>query len=52
MDGKDPVDHHVREEWDWCTGSRYLKDNDLPPLAPAKTDAKPPTASAPNPRKN
>jgi hypothetical protein len=24
MDGKDPVDHHVRDEWDWCTGRRSL----------------------------
>jgi len=44
MDGKDPVDHHVREEWDWCTGRRYLKDHDLPPPASSKTDAKPPGA--------
>jgi len=24
MQGKDPVDHHVREDWDWCTGRDSL----------------------------
>jgi hypothetical protein len=37
MEGKDPVDHHVREEWDWCTGRRYLERYRLPPpAAPAR----------------
>jgi hypothetical protein len=26
LDGKDPIDHHVREEWDWCTGRRELAE--------------------------
>ena len=38
MDGNDPIDHHVRQEWDWCTGSRYLADHGFLPSAPAKTD--------------
>lgn len=41
MEGKDPVDHHVREEWDWCTGRRYLERYRLPPpAAPAQHPAK------------
>jgi len=52
IDGKDPVDHHVREEWDWCTGRRYLKDQDLPPPAPAKTDTKSLAAPALGPNKH
>jgi hypothetical protein len=51
-DGKDPIDHHVREEWDWCTGRRYLKDHDLPPPAPSKTDTKPSAAPTLNPSKH
>jgi hypothetical protein len=38
MDGKDPVDHHVREEWDSCTGRRYLDYHGLPAPMPAKVD--------------
>jgi hypothetical protein len=52
MDGKDPIDHHVRDEWDWCTGRRYLKDHDLPLPAPSKADIKPSAAPAPNPSKH
>jgi hypothetical protein len=52
LDGKDPVDHHVREEWDWCTGRRFLEDNDLPPPAPSKTDPKPSAAPTLNPSKH
>ena len=52
MEGKDPVDHHVREEWDWCTGRRYLEDHRLPPVAPAKTDPKSSVPPVPNPSKN
>lgn len=41
MEGKDPVDHHVREEWDWCTGRRYLERYRLPPpAAPVQRPAK------------
>jgi hypothetical protein len=36
-DGKDSGDHHVRDEWDWCTGRRYLADHGLP--APAQPSA-------------
>jgi hypothetical protein len=47
MDGKDPVDHLVREEWDWCTGRRYLADHGFPPPVPARTeDRTPSTAKA------
>ena len=47
MDGKDPVDHLVREEWDWCTGRRYLADHGFPPPAQARTeDRTPSTAKA------
>ena len=52
MDGKDPIDHHVREDWDWCSGPRYLKDNDLPPPAPSKIDPKSSSAPALNPSKH
>jgi hypothetical protein len=48
MDGKDPVDHHVREEWAACSGRRYLDYHGLPLPTPAKpepTEAKPPVAS-------
>jgi hypothetical protein len=38
MDSKDPVDHRAREEWDWCTGRRYLADHGFPPPAPPRTD--------------
>ena len=46
IDGNDPVDHHVREEWDWCTGRRHLADQGLPPVAPAKTDKQDTKSSA------
>lgn len=38
MDGKDPLDHHVREEWDVCTGRRSLDYHKLPSSTPAKAD--------------
>ena len=38
MDGQDPLDHHVREEWDSCTGRRYLDYHGLPAPTPAKAD--------------
>jgi hypothetical protein len=54
MEGKDPVDHHVRDEWDWCTGRRYLADHGLPtPTSPAtRPDGRPAPASAPAPSKH
>jgi hypothetical protein len=53
MEGKDPVDHHVREEWDWCTGRRYLADHGLPtPTSPAtRPVGRPAPASPPAPGK-
>lgn len=55
MEGKDPIDHHVREEWDWCTGRRYLKDHGLPMPEPPKAalpepKRSPPPAAAPSKR--
>jgi hypothetical protein len=47
MDGKDPIDHHVREEWDWCTGRRSLAGWGLPqppakaPTTPTQSPTKP-----------
>jgi hypothetical protein len=54
MDGKDPIDHHVRGEWDWCTGRRYLADHGLPaPTTPAaRPDGRPAPASLPAPGKH
>jgi hypothetical protein len=55
MDGKDAVDHHVREEWDGCTGRRFLADHGLPappPGKPDKPEAKAPAASGSSPSKH
>lgn len=48
-EGKEPVDHHVRDAWDACTGRRHLDYYGLPSPAPAKPEAK---TSAPDPGKH
>ena len=34
-DHPDTTDHHVREEWDWCTGRRSLADRPRPSTPPS-----------------